>query len=281
MRNLVWKRPARAATARCLAATAVLLASFLAIPEPASAAQCGGDFQTWLGAFSREAAAKGVSPRGLAVLHGLTSNPQVISLDRRQGVFKQSFEQFSGPRIAQRINKARSLMQQYASTLRRIEGQFGVPGGVVIAIWGLETDFGVSMGHQQSIRALATLAHDCRRPEMFQGELLAALKIIDRGDLTPSEFRGAWAGEIGQTQFLPSKYLRFAVDYDGDGRRDLVRSRADVLASTANNLKGYGWQRGQPWDEGTHNFEVLRQWNRALVYAKTIAAFADRLENKR
>jgi lytic murein transglycosylase len=265
---------------RSLRAGGVLAATFatLLFSLPAQAMPCGGDFNTWVAGFKREAASKGISSRALVALDGVTESAQVLSLDRRQGVFSQSFETFSGKRIAERINKARGFMKQYASTLRRIEDQFGVPGGIVIAIWGLETDFGVSIGKQPAIRSLATLAHDCRRTDMFQRELLAALTILDRGDLTQDEMRGAWAGELGQTQFLPSNYTRFAVDYDGDGRRDLIRSRPDVLASTANYLKGYGWQRGQPWDEGTPNFAVLRQWNRALVYSKTIAEFANRLE---
>src|SRR4029079_4379733 len=147
----------------------------------------------------------------------------------------------------------------------------------VVAIWGLETDFGTSNGKKEVIRSVATLAFDCRRTEMFQAQLLDALRIVDRGDLTPSEMRGDWAGDFGQTQFLPSSYYKYAVDFDGDGRRDLVHSVPDVLASTANYLKSYGWQRGQSWEEGTPNFEALRGWNKAMVYAKTLAAFAERL----
>jgi membrane-bound lytic murein transglycosylase B len=152
---------------------------------------------------------------------------------------------------------------------------------VIVAIWGLETDFGTGTGRRPAIPALATLAHDCRRSAMFQAELMAALRIIDRGDLSPAEMRGAWAGELGQTQFLPSSYLKFAVDFDGNGRRDLIRSVPDALASTANYLKGYGWQRAGPWTEGTPNFAVLREWNKAAVYQKTIALFATRLEPSR
>jgi len=122
------------------------------------------------------------------------------------------------------------MMLVHASMLQRIEARFGVPGSIVIAIWGLETDFGVDVGKQPALRALATLAHDCRRSQMFQGELLAALQIIDRGDLSPAEMRGAWAGELGQAQFLPSNYLKYAVDFDGNGRRDLIRSVPDTLA---------------------------------------------------
>jgi lytic murein transglycosylase len=221
-----------------------------------------------------------VSARALASLDGVTPNPQVISLDRRQGVFRQSFEQFSGQRIASRLAKAQRMMQVHAGTLSRIERQFGVPGSVVIAIWGLETDFGVAIGNQSAVRALATLAHDCRRTQMFQGELLAALQIIDRGDLSIGEMRGAWAGELGQAQFLPSNYVKYAVDFDGNGRRDLVRSVPDTLASIANLLKGHGWQPGGGYREGSSNFAVLQFWNKSTVYQKTIAAFAQRLDGR-
>jgi membrane-bound lytic murein transglycosylase B len=127
------------------------------------------------------------------------------------------------------------------------------------------------------IRSLATLAHDCRRSEMFQGELLAALQIIDRGDLPAADMRGAWAGELGQAQFLPSNYIKYAVDYDGNGRRDLIHSIPDTLASIANLLKSFGWQPG-PYAEGSANFAVLAAWNKSTVYQKTIVAFAQRLD---
>src|SRR5207237_8824991 len=107
---------------------------------------------------------------------------------------------------------------------------------------------------------------------------MAALTIVERGDLSVAEMRGAWAGELGQTQFLPSSYVKFAVDFDGNGRRDLIRSVPDALASTANYLKGYGWERGQPWTEGTANFQVLLQWNSSQVYTKTVAYFAQQLD---
>jgi lytic murein transglycosylase len=247
----------------------------------AFAATCGGDFDTWLDAFKREAAAK-VSPRTLAALDGLVPDARVVSLDRRQGVFKQSFEQFSGRMVsAHRVNKGAQLLRQHGATLSRIEQQFGVPGAVVVAIWGLETDFGANTGKQPALRALVSLAHDCRRTEMFQGELLNALQIVERGDLAPADLRGAWAGELGQTQFLPSSYIKFAVDFDGNGRRDLIRSVPDVLASTANYLRGYGWRRNEHWSEGSQNFEVLKQWNKSQVYQKTIALLATRLAEAR
>lgn len=261
---------------------ALILAAVMALmADSAAAATCrSGSFDQWMEGFKREASAKGIGARALAALDGVAYSPQVVALDRRQGVFKKSFEEFGIPRVNQRLTKARGMMQRHAATLARIERQFGVPGGVVVAIWGLETDFGVNMGKQPALRALATLAYDCRRTAMFQAELLDALRIIDRGDLTAAEMRGAWAGELGQTQFLPSSYMKFAIDFDGNGRRDLIRSVPDVLGSTANYLKSYGWKRGEGFAEGSHNFSVFKQWNRSGVYQKTIAYFAERLEGE-
>jgi lytic murein transglycosylase len=249
------------------------------LAAPALAAPpCGGDFNTWLEGFKQEAAAQGVSQRTIeSALGGVTYDPTIIARDHSQGVFHQSFEQFSGRMVPPRLSRASKLLEKYSAVFSRIEQQYGVPGPVIVAIWGLETDFGANSGKFPTIRALATLAYDCRRPEKFRGELLAALRIVDRGDMSPGEMHGAWAGEIGQTQFLPSSYLKYAVDFDGNGRRDLIHSVPDVLASTANYLKGYGWQRGQPWGEGTANFQVLLQWNASTVYTKTVAYFAQRL----
>ena len=168
--------------------TAMIAAAFLGsacFGALAQAAQCGGDFGTWNAAFQSEAAAKGISQRALAGLNGLSPDPQVLSLDRRQGHFSKTFEDFGAPRIAARMAKAQGMMQKHGALLSRIEQQYGVPGAVVIAIWALETDFGVVQGKQSALRSLATLAHDCRRTERFQNELLDALRIIDRGDLSP------------------------------------------------------------------------------------------------
>ena len=148
---------------------------------------------------------------------------------------------------------------------------------MIVAIWGLETDFGVNIGKFPTIRSLATLAYDCRRSDTFKAELLDALRIVERGDIAPQDLKGAWAGEIGQTQFMPSSYVKYAVDFDGNGHRDLLRSVPDVLASTANFLAGYGWQKGKDWQPGAPNFAVIQQWNKSEVYAKTIASFATQL----
>jgi lytic murein transglycosylase len=254
-------------------------ALLVALAGPSRAAPCGGDFNTWLADFKREAASQGISQRTIGTaLGGVTVDPAVLSRDRGQRVFSQTFEQFSGRMISpDRLRKGTALLARYAAVFARIERQFGVPGPVLTAIWGLETDFGVNQGRFSLIRSVATLAHDCRRPDKFRAELFDLLRIVDRGDMAPGELRGDWAGEIGQTQFLPSSYVKFALDFDGDGRRDLIHSAPDVLASTANFLKNYGWRRGEPWGEGTENFNALLEWNKARVYAKTIAAFAERL----
>jgi lytic murein transglycosylase len=248
---------------------------------PALAAQCNhkGGFDGFLAEFRKEAASRGVSNRGLAALDGLTLDDSVLAADRQQRVFSQTFEQFSGRMISRdRLVKGAKHMQQMAPVLQRMEQRFGVPAAVVVAIWGLETDYGVVQGKRSVVRSVATLAYDCRRTDKFQGELIDALRIIDRGDITPAQMIGEWAGAIGQMQFLPSSYYKYAVDFDGDGRRDLVRSAPDVLASTANYLKSHGWQRGQGWDPGQPNFAVIKEWNKAEVYAKTIALFADKLD---
>jgi lytic murein transglycosylase len=264
---------------------AVLSLSLLLLsPAPARAAQCGGDFDTFLSTIAREAAAAGVSRQTIATAFtGVEQDQAVLAFDRRQrGTFRKSFEQYVATRVtAGRIKRGTQMLQRHAALLARIERQFGVPAPLIVAIWGLETDFGGDTGKLPVIRVLATMAHDCRRTELFQRELLAALQILQRGHLTFAEMRGAYAGELGQTQFLPSSYIKYSVDYDGDGRADLIRSVPDVLASTANLLKTNGWRTGEPYHEGTHNFQVLYEWNRAVVYRKTIGYFADRLAERR
>ena len=259
---------------------AACLASALA--TPALAAQCGGDFGTFLSAISREAAAQGISQNTIqSALAGVTEDPAVLNFDRRQrGTFRMNFEDYARTRVAPyRITKGKQMLTRHAELLSRIEQQFGVSRYVIVAIWGLESEYGAGdLGKLPVVRVVATLAHDCRRTELFQGELLAALKILDRGDLTLADLKGAYAGEIGQTQFLPSSYIKYGVDYDGNGHVDLRRSIPDVLASTANLLKVSGWQPGQPYGEGTPNFEVMREWNRSTIYRKTIGLFAEKLQ---
>jgi len=258
---------------------ALVAGAILLTPVSALAATCGtGSFEAWLADFKIEAAAKGISQSAIAAgLNGVTLDQSVLSRDHNQKVFQQSFEEFSGRMVPPRLGPGSNKLKQYGSALSRIEQQYGVPGEVLVAIWGLETDYGANIGKFQTLRSLATLAYDCRRAEMFRAELMDALRIVERGDLNPAEMRGAWAGEIGQTQFMPSSYIKFAVDFDGNGRRDLLRSAPDVLASTANYLASYGWQRGKSWEPGSANFAVIQQWNKSEVYSKTVAYFASQL----
>jgi lytic murein transglycosylase len=261
-----------------------LLAAFLVsvlFARSAPAAPCGGDFNAFINAMSREATAAGISRAVIDnALAGATLDPAVLAFDRRQhGTFRKSFEDYAATRVtAVRIRRGKQMLQRHAALLSRIERQFGVPGPLLVAIWGLESDYGTGdMGNLPVIRTLATMAHDCRRAELFQRELLAALQIVQRGDLPLRDMIGAYAGEIGQTQFLPSSYIKYGVDYDGNGHVDLRHSVPDVLASTANLLKVNGWRAGAPFGEGTANFEVMREWNRAVIYRKTMVLFAERL----
>src|ERR1700691_2034066 len=238
---------------------------------PALAARCGGDFNSFVARMSAEAESAGISQGVIAsALGGVTEDMSVLNFDRRQRyTFNKSFEQYVSTRVGSgRINTGRAMLQRNAALLSRIEARFGVPRQILVAIWGLETDFGHGdMGKLPVIRTLTTRASDSRRTELFQGELLAALKIVQRGALPLRDLIGAYAGEIGQTQFLPSSYIKYGVDFDGDGHVDLRHSVPDVLASTANLLKTNGWQAGVAFTAGTPNFDVaMREWNHSEVY---------------
>ena len=253
------------------------------VPTMAAATGCGDDgagFEAWLAQFKQRAAGQGISPTTISsALAGVSYDSTVVRLDRSQKSFKLSFEEFYARRVGSGLmRRGQALLRQHQATLERIEKRFGVPGPILIAIWGLETNFGGdSSGKYSIIRSVATLAYDCRRTEFFTGHLLDAIRIVERGDLTLAQLRGGWAGEIGHTQFLPSGYYKYAVDFDGDGRRDLEHSVADMLASTANFLKGHGWQAGQDWEPGSANYNVIKDWNRAEVYQRTIAVMASKL----
>lgn len=251
--------------------------------SPALAAQCGngpGGFQSWLQDFKSKARAKGISDRTLQrALGNVTYDSRVIRLDRSQHSFKLSFDAFYKRRVgSQLIGRARAKLSQHAGLLDRVERRFGVPREILVSIWGLETNFGRDGGGKYPIiQAIATLSYDCRRSAFFTNHLMAALRIVQKGDMSPQQMRGGWAGEIGQVQFLPGSYDKYAVDFDGNGHRDLVHSSADVLASTANFLRAHGWTKGAAWGPGTHNYSVIKEWNRADVYARTIAVMAQKL----
>ena len=236
-------------------------------------------FDAWLTSFCERAIAAGIS-RDLVgrALGTVAYDPSVVALDRAQRPHKRSFEEFSSSHVTPtRLRRGKKLLGVRAALLAEIARRFGVAPEIVVAIWGLETDFGRNQGSTSGLQALATLAYDCRRAERFRGELSSALRILQRGDLAVEAMVGAWAGEIGQTQFLPSSYERFGVDFDRDGRVDLVSSVEDALASTANYLAGHGWRAGDGYRPGSPNFEVLGEWNKSDVYRRTIVLFASKL----
>ena len=267
---------------RAIAAMLVALASMAQLSN-AAAQPCGNDgagFDRWLAQYRQVAQREGISEATLrSALAGVTYDTTVIRLDRNQKSFRLSFEEFYARRVSESlINRGRQRMAQHAGVLQRIEQRFGVPPSILMAIWGLETNYGADGGGKFSIvQSIATLAYDCRRSDFFREHLLSALRIVEKGDIPAAQMRGGWAGEIGPMQFLPASYWKYAVDFDGDGRRDLFRSVPDMLASTANFLKSHGWKAGQPWGEGTPNHEVIRAWNKANVYVRTIAVMASRL----
>ena len=222
-------------------------------PSP-RAASChnGQSFDRFLADVKQQAVAAGVSQRALSEAGPyLVYDQGIVNRDRGQRVFGQLFTEFAGRMAAPyRMQNGQQHIKQHAAAFARAEKEYGVPPAVIAAFWGLESDFGVNMGNLPTLKSLVSLAYDCRRSEMFVNETIAALKVIDRGDLTPDEMIGSWAGELGQTQFLPTHYVNYAVDYDGDGRRDLLRSEDDVIGSTANYIaNGLKWRRGEPWLE--------------------------------
>ena len=253
---------------------------------PAEALECGKSaegFDAWLRSFRQVAILDGVSASAVdAALGGVAYDASVKSHDHGVAAFGHDFAGFAASHItAGRVARGRAMLRTYSGPLAEIEKRFGVPGPVVVAIWGLETDFGADNGSFPTYAALATLAWDCRRPERYRAELIDALMMVERGIVPhPKQMRGAWAGEIGQTQLMPSAYLMYATTPSGEGTPDLIHNSADALASTANFLKGHGWQSGAGWNEGEPNFAAILEWNAAPIYAKTVALFADKLAGR-
>jgi lytic murein transglycosylase len=266
-----------------LGGAAVLAAGVLLFSGAAMAAPCGNNsagFEKWKRIFAGEAQAQGIGPKGIAALQGTSYSVGTIRADRGQKSFKLSLDQFmakrGGPAIAA---QGKGRKNANAALFANIEKRYGVPPGPLVAIWGMETAFGNYMGNQNVLSAVATLAYDCRRPEYFTEQLYAALQLIDRGTLAPGT-RGAMHGEVGQTQFLPKSILLYGVDGDGDGRVNL-NGKADALASTANFLKGHGWQRGAGYQPGQPNFRAIQGWNAAGVYQQAIAIIARQIDGTR
>jgi membrane-bound lytic murein transglycosylase B len=245
----------------------------LALATGAQAASCGKNsagFEAWKQDFASEAKSNGVGSKGLAALAGATYATKTISVDRAiHKAFSGSVEAFMKRRGASTIiSKGRSLKKSNAALFGRIEGTYGVSPGVLLAIWGMETGFGSSLGNQNTVSAILTLAYDCRRPGFFTPHAIAALKLVDSGALSASSV-GAAHGEIGHTQFLPGNVLKYGV-----GNRNL-RDKATALASTANFLRGHGWQAGA---SAQSNMGAIAGWNSASVYQQAIARMATAID---
>jgi lytic murein transglycosylase len=222
-----------------------------ALTITAQAETCGNTasgFGGFVKSMKQQAKSAGVSNQAIAALNSVSYDTSIIKKDRSQNHLAVDFLNFqNGKATLARIKKGQALIAQNKNLFDRIEQQFGVPAAVITAFWALETDFGGVMGNSPTLQSIATLAWDCRRPEKFRPQLIAALQLLDSGDLTLDEMRGAWAGEIGHTQFMAYDYNASAVDFDGDGKRNLRASVPDALASAANLLRQHGWQPGQPW----------------------------------
>jgi len=240
-------------TIRRMRGAFALMAAILAgLPGTALAqANCQntGSFDAWLANFKKEALAKGISPSAIAAASPyLVLDQRIINIDRGQRFFAQNFVEISDKMLGYgRLPGGIAHIKKNEALFAREEKEFGVPASVITAFWGLESDFGAGQGKDLAIKSLATLAYDCRRSDMFRGHLFDALRLIERGDLRANEMIGSWAGELGQTQMMPSEYMAHAVDYDGDGRRNLIKSVPDVIGSTGKYLVHLGWRRGEPW----------------------------------
>ncbi|MCA3560740.1 MAG: lytic murein transglycosylase [Aestuariivirga sp.] len=252
----------------------------LGIAAPARAApscgKTGAGFEAWKASYAAEARAQGIGPEGLAALAGTSYATATIKADRGMHSFKLDLDAFMEKRgAATIIAQGKKKKAQHAALFKKIEKTYGVPAGPIIAIWGMETAFGAYMGRQNTISAVATLAYDCRRPDYFREQLIAALQLIDNGTLSASS-TGAMHGEVGQTQFLPRNVLLYGSSLDGPGMD--LNGKADALASTANFLRGHGWQPGLGYRPGEPNFVALQGWNAASVYQQALAIMGNEID---
>jgi membrane-bound lytic murein transglycosylase B len=227
---------------------AALAAIFLISSIGASFA-ADADFATWLKAFRKDAEGQGISTHTLNLaLANLEPIPHVIELDRKQPEFTLTFAEYIARVVPEtRVERGRELLEENRALLEKIASKYNVQPQFIVALWGIESDYGRIMGDFPVIPSLATLAYDGRRSAYFRGELIVALRILDHGFIDIDTMRGSWAGAMGQNQFMPSSYLHYAVDFDGKGHRDIWNNRADVFASTANFLSQLGWRGGEPW----------------------------------
>jgi lytic murein transglycosylase len=226
-----------------------LAGAFWALMAGGAAAACGGDFNAFVAELRAEAQARGHDAATVQrFFSGVRQDASVLRADRRQGVFQLPFTEFARRLIsADRLNRGRQMAERYDSIFDRIERDYGISRGVLLAFWAFETDYGAVQGDFNTRDALVTLAHDCRRPEIFRPQIFAAIELFARGDFDPARTTGAWAGEIGMVQMLPEDILEHGTDGDGDGHVRLKTSAPDALLSGASMLSGLGWRADEPW----------------------------------
>ncbi|MGV6847885.1 MAG: lytic murein transglycosylase [Marinibacterium sp.] len=229
--------------------TVVFLAFFGGVSGNPASAECGGSFPAFVDGLKAEAVARGHPPALVnRFFRTVAQDPKVLRADRAQGVFQRPFVDFSRRLISKdRIDRGRRNANKYAALFDRIQARYGVSRGVLLAFWAFETDYGGYQGNFNTANALVTLAHDCRRPDLFRPQVFAALELYANGDFDPAKTTGAWAGEIGMVQMLPGDILENGVDGDGDGHLRLKTSAADALMSGANLLSHLGWRANEPW----------------------------------
>ncbi|WP_102107820.1 lytic murein transglycosylase [Oceaniglobus roseus] len=273
-------------------------------PDPAFLPQPNPGWDAWVAGFKGRAAARGIAPATLdTAFRGAGFLPGVIERDRNQTEFKRSLEDYLSIAASdERVAKGRANYARYRGLLNEIEARYGVSAAIVTAVWGLESMYGERRGTVPVVSGLSTLAYEGRRGEFFENQLMAALKILQNGDTTPANMTGSWAGAMGHTQFIPASYLGYAVDFRGDGRRDIwSEDPTDALASTANYLSRSGWRRGEAWGGETgspgaavggrtlqpqaggpvfvvgRNFGVIKRYNNSDAYAIGVGHLADRI----
>ncbi|MDA0240039.1 MAG: lytic murein transglycosylase [Proteobacteria bacterium] len=247
---------------------AIIVAGTLASLNGTGAAAQNGEFSDWLVKLRAEAKQKGIGEATLnTALNGLTPINRVIELDRHQPEFKLTFQQYMNRVVPNsRVIKGRKKLAENKELLTAIGKQYGVQPRFIVAFWGVETDFGRVDGGFSVVRALATLAHDGRRSKFFRGELIRSLRIIDQGHITAANMKGSWAGAMGQFQFMPSTFESFAIDQDGDGKRDIWRNKVDAFASAANFLSKSGWNPDQTWGR---QVKLPEGFDKSLIGLKT------------
>ncbi|MBT8153359.1 lytic murein transglycosylase [Epibacterium ulvae] len=248
------------------------------------AAQCGGGFSNFVLSLKNEAISAGFEQKDVnAFFHGVRQDPKVLNADRAQGVFQKPFIEFSRRLISQnRLDRGKAMSEKFDSIFRRVETTYGIDRNVLLAFWAFETDYGAFQGDFNTRNALVTLAHDCRRPELFRPQVFAALELFAHGDFDPNRTTGAWAGEIGMVQMLPRDIIENGVDADGDGHVDLKNSAPDALMSAGKMLSELGWQPDQPWlqevtipsdldlsQTGIAKKRTLTQWRELGVMARS------------